>query len=165
MTQGERIKEARKYLGLTLEKFGEKLGVGKTAISKLEKGERNLTDQMVKSICREFGISETWLRTGEGDMKAPGPEQSVDELIQEHGLDNLDRQIILEFIKLKPEDREAVKRYVRNLAQHLPAVEQAAQPMTIEQEVDQEVERYRQQLLSEKKQASQALSAKEPDVG
>ena len=36
MTQGERIKEARKYLGLTLEKFGEKLGVGKTAISKLE---------------------------------------------------------------------------------------------------------------------------------
>ena len=48
MAQGERIKELRKALNLTLEKFGERLGVGKTAISKLEKGERNLTDQMCK---------------------------------------------------------------------------------------------------------------------
>ena len=53
MTTGERVKEIRKTLNLTLEKFGEKLGVGKTAISKIEKDERNLTDQMAKSICRE----------------------------------------------------------------------------------------------------------------
>ena len=77
MTQGERIKEARKYLGLTLEKFGEKLGVGKTAISKLEKGERNLTDQMVKSICREFSISEEWLRTGSGNMRIPIEDEAA----------------------------------------------------------------------------------------
>ena len=36
MTQGERVREIRKALGLTLEKFGDKLGVGKTAISKIE---------------------------------------------------------------------------------------------------------------------------------
>lgn len=164
MTLGERIKKVRKDLDLTQQAFADRLGMKRNSIAQVEMG-RNTSDQTIISICREFGISETWLRTGEGDMKAPGPEESVDELIQEHGLDNLDRQIILEFIKLKPEDRESVKRYVRNLAQHLPAVEQAAQPMTIEQEVDQEVERYRQQLLSEKKQASQALSAKESDVG
>lgn len=41
MTQGERIKEIRKYLDLTMEKFGERLGVGKTAISKVENNERN----------------------------------------------------------------------------------------------------------------------------
>ena len=33
MTQGERVKKVRKTRQLTLEKFGEKLGVGKTAIS------------------------------------------------------------------------------------------------------------------------------------
>ena len=164
MTLGERIKKVRKDLDLTQQAFADRLGMKRNSIAQVEMG-RNTSDQTIISICREFGISETWLRTGEGDMKAPGPEESVNELIQEHGLDNLDRQIILEFIKLKPEDRESVKRYVRNLAQHLPAVEQAAQPMTIEQEVDQEVERYRQQLISEKKQASQALSAKESDVG
>ena len=58
----ERIRALRKELNLTMEKFGIRLGVGKTAISKLENGERNLTDQMFKSICREFNVSEDWLR-------------------------------------------------------------------------------------------------------
>lgn len=65
----ERIKEIRKYHNLTLEKFGERLGVGKTAISRLENGVNNVTDQMIKSICREFAVNEHWLRTGEGDMQ------------------------------------------------------------------------------------------------
>ena len=68
MTQGERVKEVRKSLGLTLEKFGEKLGVGKTAISNIEKGSRNLTEQMTKSICREYGVDYMWLTSGDGEM-------------------------------------------------------------------------------------------------
>lgn len=68
MTQGERIKDVRNSLGLTLEKFGEKLGVTKTAISRLEKGERSLTEQMTKSICREFSVDYMWLTTGVGEM-------------------------------------------------------------------------------------------------
>ena len=64
----ERIKELRKTLGLTLEKFGERLGVRKTAISKIEHGENNVSDQMFKSICREFNVSEEWLRDGVGEM-------------------------------------------------------------------------------------------------
>ena len=68
MTQGERIKDVRNSLGLTLEKFGEKLGVTKTAISRIEKGERRLTEQMTKSICREFSVDYMWLTTGEGEM-------------------------------------------------------------------------------------------------
>ena len=67
MTQGERIKDVRNSLGLTLEKFGEKLGVTKTAISRIEKGERSLTEQMTKSICREFSVDYKWLPTGEGE--------------------------------------------------------------------------------------------------
>ena len=68
MTQGERIKEVRNSLGLTLEKFGDRLGVTKVAISNIEKGNRNLTEQMTKSICREFGVDDMWLTTGEGEM-------------------------------------------------------------------------------------------------
>lgn len=67
MTEGERVNWLRKELGLTLEKFGEKLGVTKTAISNIEKGIRSLTDQMTRSICREYGVREEWLRTGEGE--------------------------------------------------------------------------------------------------
>jgi len=65
---GERLKELRKTLGLTLESFGEKVGVGKSSISRLENGTNNLTEQMILAICREFDVNETWLRTGEGEM-------------------------------------------------------------------------------------------------
>lgn len=51
MTPGERIRSIRKELGLTLEKFGESLGVSKGAISAIEVGTRNLTEQMAKAIC------------------------------------------------------------------------------------------------------------------
>ncbi len=68
MTQGERIKEIRKSLDLTLEKFGEKIGVTKTAISRIEKGERGCTEQMTKAICREYGVDYIWLTKGEGEM-------------------------------------------------------------------------------------------------
>ena len=64
----ERIKELRKALGLTLERFGEALGVQKSAVSKWERGENSVPDQMFKSICREFDVNEEWLRTGEGKM-------------------------------------------------------------------------------------------------
>lgn len=64
----ERINMIRKKLGLTLDKFGDKLGVSKQAISRIEHGVSNVTEQMIKSICREFNVNETWLRTGEGEM-------------------------------------------------------------------------------------------------
>ena len=58
----------RTTLNLTLEKFGKRLGVTKVAISNIEKGNRNVTDQMRKSICREYGVNETWLTSGTGKM-------------------------------------------------------------------------------------------------
>lgn len=68
MTQNERVKEVRKTLGLTLEKFGDRLGIKKAAVSKIEKGENSLTDANIKAICREFGVDYMWLTTGEGEM-------------------------------------------------------------------------------------------------
>ncbi len=68
MTQNERVKEVRKTLGLTLEKFGERIGVTRGSMSNIENGNRNLTEQMTKSICREFSVDYIWLTTGEGEM-------------------------------------------------------------------------------------------------
>ena len=68
MTQNERVKEVRKTLGLTLEKFGDRLGIKKAAVSKIEKGENSLTDANIKAICRDFSVDYMWLTTGEGEM-------------------------------------------------------------------------------------------------
>ena len=53
----DRIKVIRKEAGLSQEAFGEKIGVGKTAISKIEKGENSPSEQTIKSICREFNVN------------------------------------------------------------------------------------------------------------
>ena len=79
MTQSERVKEIRKTLDLTMEKFGEKLGVGKTAISNIESGNRNLTEQMSKAICREYNVNYDYLMYGEGEMFDDLPQTIVDE--------------------------------------------------------------------------------------
>ncbi len=164
MTLGERIKKVRKALDLTQQEFANRLGMKRNSIAQVETG-RNTSEQTIISICREFGVSEEWLRTETGKMFIPSMEESIDELIAQYGLDDLDRQIILEFIKLKPEEREAVKQYVRKLAQHLFDADEASQHMTIEQEARAEADRYYEQLLSEKKQASQVSSANGQDVG
>lgn len=64
----ERVKQLRKELGLSGEKFGERIGIRRSAVSNLESGRNNLTEQMIISICREFNVNEEWLRHGTGDM-------------------------------------------------------------------------------------------------
>ncbi len=64
----DRIKLVRKNAGLTMEKFGESIGVTKALISILESGRQDVSNQSIKAICREFNISEEWLRLGEGEM-------------------------------------------------------------------------------------------------
>lgn len=66
ITQGERVKKVRKARQLTLEKFGEQIGLKKNTMSAIETGRNSLTEANVLSICREFGVNEVWLRTGEG---------------------------------------------------------------------------------------------------
>lgn len=64
----ERIRELRKSLNLTMEAFGGRIGVSKSTISNIENGNREATEHMIKSICREFGADYMWLTTGEGEM-------------------------------------------------------------------------------------------------
>ena len=80
MTQGERLKAIRAHSGLSMEKFGERIGMVKSSISNIENDNRALSDQLAKLIAKEYGVSETWLRTGEGEMLIP---QTRDEQISD----------------------------------------------------------------------------------
>lgn len=91
MTIGERVKAVRTapQIALSLEKFGARLGVKRSAMSKIENGHVALTDQMVFAICREFGVNEEWLRTGEGPQfveitRAEQIQQMVDDIMRDH---------------------------------------------------------------------------------
>ena len=68
MTQGELVRNVRKSLSLTLEEFGNKIGLKKSAMSCIENGKNALTGQNIKAICREYNVNLDYLISGEGDM-------------------------------------------------------------------------------------------------
>ena len=115
MTQGGRVKEIRKSLDLTLEKFGEKLGVTKVAISNIEKGNRNLTDQMAKAICREYNVNYDFLIYGEGDMFDSLPETILDELCMQYKLNDFDKALVEMYISFPEDCRKLIKKEMLRL--------------------------------------------------
>ena len=117
MTQGERIKAVRKELGLTLEKFGEKLGAKKNTMSAIETGRNSLTDQMARSICREYKVDYDFLMYGEGEMFTDLPKTIVDELCMQFDLDDFDRAVVEMYLDLPAELRQAIKAKVKDMVQ------------------------------------------------
>ena len=119
MNKGERVLKIRKTLKMTLEEFGGKLGVAKTTISRIEKGVNNLTDQMATAICRTYNVNYDYLVNGEGDMFSNLPQTILDDLCLQYDLDALDRLIVEMYIDLPPQDREVVKKMMKEFARKI----------------------------------------------
>lgn len=64
---GNRIKEIRTSLNLNQTDFGKRIGVKQSSVASYESGSRQPVDAVITSICREFSVNESWLRTGEGE--------------------------------------------------------------------------------------------------
>ena len=67
----DRIRLLRKELKLNQTDFGERIGVKQASVAGYEAGIRTPLDAVITSICREFNVSEDWLRTGKGEMFLP----------------------------------------------------------------------------------------------
>ena len=85
----ERLKELRKSLGLTQQEFAERLGIKRNAVTNYEVGRNAPADMVISLICREFGVNEEWLRTGEGPQfvevtRAEQIQQMVDDIMRDH---------------------------------------------------------------------------------
>lgn len=120
----ERIRELRKALGLTLEKFGERLGVKKTTLSNIENGRCNVTDQMFKSICREYNVNEDWLRDGEGEMFSI-PEDDTAAIVYDL-LEDADAEfykmvldVVRTYQQLQPDSKKVLENFCRQLAKNI----------------------------------------------
>lgn len=119
----ERIKELRTTLGLSTEKFGARVGVTRSAISRIENSVVNVTDQMQKSICREFNVNEEWLRNGVGEMFNTLSQDEELAYIVGNALPNADDYVKDTFIALgrlaqefTADDWAVVKKFVDALA-------------------------------------------------
>lgn len=114
MAQNERVKEIRKTLGLTLEKFGERIGVTRGSMSNIENGNRNLTEQMTKSICREFSVDYMWLTTGEGEMFIDTDDDFIERIDRIMAGEDEARKNLFKFmLELSDDDIAALDRLMK----------------------------------------------------
>ena len=114
MTQGERIREVRKALGLTLEKFGEKIGMKKNSVSQLENGKNSVTEQVVKAICREHNVDYMWLTTGDGEMFIDTDDDFIERIDRIMAGEDEARKNLFKFmLELSDDDIAALDRLMK----------------------------------------------------
>lgn len=115
----ERIKSLRKKIGISQEVFAKKLGLTKNYISLVESGNRNLSEQSVRVLCREFNVNEEWLRTGTGEMFLPSDRKSDIAKLTKQLLDEEDDSFKNRFISmlanLSVEEWEFLEKRAREL--------------------------------------------------
>lgn len=121
----DRIKALRKALSLNQTAFGSKIGVKQSAVAAYESGSRTPLDSVIVSICREFGVNERWLRTGEGEMLM---HLSREEEIMRFAAtvirdpsSEFQRQALAVLAKLTPEQWQLMEEMARKLLQEQAA--------------------------------------------
>jgi transcriptional regulator with XRE-family HTH domain len=114
-TINDRIAWCVKDSKLTKTAFSEKLNVSQAFISQLCSGAKMPSDRTIADICREFNISELWLRTGEGEphIQRDEDEEFLEVMEQIHMSDDeLIKRIIKAYWFMEDEEKAAIRKLI-----------------------------------------------------
>ncbi len=169
----ERIREIRQNFKMSRTDFGNALGVSGDVINNLERGRIEIKNERIKLICSTFGINETWLRTGEGEMfKMQLPHDEVTEyvanLLEYDGKGNPFYDIIIDMMKAYSEMDDLsqmvirewfskIKEYKKPTHTSIPK-ETTSISQNKETDIEKRMEIYRE-YLEEKERATEKLSS------
>ena len=120
----DRVKYLRKdFLHLTQDEFSKKLNISRANVANIESGRVSITERTIQDICRIFSINEDWLRFGHGDIERPpmGKRNELVELIADlvQTDDDFSKQFIIEYLKLSDDEKEVIKKIMRNVKEYL----------------------------------------------
>ena len=116
-TMNSRLYKVRKVLKMSQVEFGREIGVSGAAISRIEKGERGLTEQMLKSVCREYHVRRDWLTEGTGEMSRWDNSdllERIDALLKTQG--DPAQRLFRAFVEMRDDEWAALRRFIHRLA-------------------------------------------------
>ncbi len=157
-----RIKELRKSLDLTQQVFAQKIGLKQNSIALIESGKRNISDQAILSICREFNVNEEWLRTGEGEMLKPDTNNELEALAEKYGLSHASYVFMEKFLQMKEQHRQILFDFCKEVVTATLADEIASDTPSIpsnneSEEIEERIAAYRD-FLETREKATRKLS-------
>ena len=115
---GKRIASIIESLGIKKVEFAKAINVDQSFISQITSGKRNPSDRTIADICREFGVNEIWLRTGEGEMFDPvTPDEELAEFFGDilAGEPDFKRRFIQALSRLSSEQWEMLEKVATQL--------------------------------------------------
>ena len=113
----DRIKKVRSELGLNQSEFGKKISISRSAVWKIENGENAPSEQTLKLICKEFGISYIWLTEGIEPMYSELDMDSmtrIDDIMT--GENEFAKNLFKEFAKLDDSEWKTLEKLIKNIA-------------------------------------------------
>lgn len=120
-TIGDRISIVIKRSGLTKTKFAAQLHLSQQFISSICAGLSRPSDRTIADICREFNVSEAWLRDGVGDIEVKRTMNQelammVNELMTESD-ESYRKRFVAALLELPPDFWPELKRFLEKLAE------------------------------------------------
>ena len=157
----ERLKKIRTALNLTQSEFAEQLRLQRNTISLLETGKRTPSERTIYDICNIFNVTKEYLLNGTEPMFTQTYSDTMEQLKKEFNLDEFSFNLVHEYLKLDPAQREKVRDFFYRVVE-LESDEQ--EERSIQQEADEFGALAREQFIAEKRQESQTLSVKKSDA-
>lgn len=111
----ERIRAIRKDKGLTMQAFGESIGMSKASISGIESGKNGPSEQTIRLICSVYKVDYFWLKEGKGSMYLDDTDNLVDEVAIEQNLDPDTTRTLKRLLRLSPDSQKIVLKAIDTL--------------------------------------------------
>lgn len=162
MTLGERIRKLRRVLDLTQQEFADQIGSKRNTIATYEMGRTAPSAAIITLICREFGVNEVWLRTGEGEMFVPSPTSELDALASRYPRMTHETYVFIEkLVNLPEEDQNVIMGFLREVVHGFGDIPTgtAAMPSLSEDPTPEELHAELDRQLAEEKEAAEKFEA------
>ena len=111
----KRVIKVRTDAELNQAKFAERLNLDRSTISMCESGKRSFSRRTLADICDKFNVNPEWLETGQGEPYNDDITPTIKLLKAEYNLDDLDVQIIENYLELSPIERQVFKDYIKTI--------------------------------------------------